>query len=99
MKEKKYYIYILVNRKYGTLYVGVTNSLIRRVSEHKAKDIKGFTKRHNVDQLMYYEIYGNAGQALHREKQLKKWHRSWKIALIEKENHNWDDLYYLLIKH
>jgi len=91
-KEKKYFIYILANKKNGTLYIGVTNSLKRRIWEHKEKLIEGFTKKYNINILVYYEDYNKIGQALYREKCLKKWKREWKIKLIEKYNNNWKDL-------
>ena len=96
MKELKYYVYILCNRQFGAFYVGVTNSLVRRIYEHKLGLIDGHSKKYNINQFVYYEIYGDIAKALHREKQLKRWHRDWKIELIEKENSNWDDLYGLL---
>ncbi len=94
---KNYYIYILASKKNGTLYIGVTSDLIRRVQEHKAKIADGFTKKYNVDKLMYYEQTENVNSALDREKSLKKWKRDWKIRLIEEENPNWDDLYFNII--
>ncbi len=89
---KKYFVYILTNKKNGTLYIGVTNSLKRRVWEHKEKLIKGFTEKYNINILVYYEFYDKIGEALYREKCLKKWNRAWKIRLIEKENYSWRDL-------
>ena len=88
-----YYVYILASRKYGTLYVGVTNSLERRIAEHKAKEVPGFTKRYEVDQLVWWRAYGEVTEAIHFEKQLKRWRRDWKINLIESENPHWSDLY------
>jgi putative endonuclease len=90
---KSYYVYILASQRNGTLYIGVTNSLIRRVGEHKAWLTDGFTKKYKVNKLVYYEIYGEISAAIYREKKLKDWHRKWKIELIEKENPNWRDLY------
>ena len=92
-KMKNYYIYILASRKNGTLYIGVTNDLVRRVSEHKKGEVKGFTQKYHVNELVYFERYSMINDAIRREKQLKKWNRSWKIALIEKENPSWRDLY------
>jgi putative endonuclease len=86
-KEFKYYIYILASKKNGVIYIGVTGNLRRRVWEHKNDLIEGFTKEYNVHDLVYFEIYGEVGQAIYREKQLKNWKREWKIALIEKENY------------
>jgi putative endonuclease len=93
MNAKKYYIYILASQKNGTLYIGVTSNLIKRISEHKDGIIKGFTKKYKIDKLVYYEVYGEIGLALYREKQLKKWKREWKLELIEKENPSWKDLF------
>ncbi len=97
MKEYLFYVYILSSRPNGTLYIGVTNNLYRRVCEHKFGDNEGFTKLYKVDQLVYYEIYGDIRVAVYREKQIKKWRRAWKIDLIEKENKNWDDLFATII--
>jgi putative endonuclease len=88
-----YWVYILASRKHGTLYIGVTNDLIRRVYQHKNKLIKGFTSQYNVTLLMWYEGYDNPTSAIEREKELKKWRREWKINLIERDNPDWDDLY------
>lgn len=89
-------VYILASKKNGTLYVGVTSNLIQRVWQHKNNIIDGFTKRYKVHKLVYYEIYADMPQAIAREKTLKDWKRSWKIKLIERFNHKWDDLYYTL---
>ena len=88
-----YYVYILASRYNGTLYIGITNELIRRVYEHKSKLIEGFTKKYNVDCLVYYEEINDVNAAIKREKQLKEWQRAWKIQLIEKDNPRWRDLY------
>jgi len=88
-----YYVYILASQKNGTLYIGVTNSLIKRIAEHKGGLIDGFTKKYKVHNLVFYEAYGEVGMALYREKQLKEWKRKWKLELIEKENSEWRDLY------
>ena len=94
MKEgKKYYVYILASSRNGTLYTGITNDLIRRIQEHKEKVIKGFTEKYNVDKLVFYEVYGEVGMAIYREKCIKKWNREWKLKLIEKNNPDWKDLY------
>ena len=93
MLNKQFYVYILANKRNGTLYVGITNNLIRRVSEHKSKLIKGFTSKYNVDKLVYYEVYDDSYNAINREKQIKGGSRNKKIELIEKDNKNWDDLY------
>lgn len=92
-REKKSYVYILANRPRGTIYIGVTENLCKRVWEHKNNIVEGFTQKYQIHDLVYYEKYGVIGQAFFREKQLKKWKREWKDVLIEKENSNWDDLY------
>lgn len=94
MKEKGYFVYILASRKNGTLYIGVTSDLVKRIWEHKENAISGFTKRYGVKRLVYFETYDSAENAILREKQLKKWNRKWKIELIEKTNSSWKDLYY-----
>jgi len=87
-----YYVYILTNRKDGTLYIGVTNNLIRRMFEHKNKLSVGFTKKYNIDILVYYEHTSNIESAIGREKAMKKWNHEWKVNLIEESNPNWNDL-------
>ena len=89
----QYYLYILASRRNGTLYIGVTNNLIKRVYEHKNNFIEGFTKEYRVHQLVYYEETRDVLAAITREKQMKKWNRAWKIELIEKDNSDWKDLY------
>jgi len=91
--EKCYWVYILASRIGGTLYIGVTNNLVRRVYEHRMDLVEGFTKQYGVHRLVYFEQYDSIEQAILREKRLKKWNRSWKIQLIEENNPNWDDLY------
>jgi putative endonuclease len=93
MGTRNFYVYILASRIGGTLYIGVTNDLIRRVAEHRLKLSKGFTKKYAVDRLVYFEQFDDTENAIKREKQLKKWNRAWKIRLIEELNPNWDDLY------
>ena len=88
-----YYVYLLASRKHGTLYLGVTNDLIRRVYEHKNKIVPGFTSRYGVDRLVWYECYDDPTTAIAREKELKKWRRDWKIRLIEEDNSDWADRY------
>lgn len=88
---RQYCVYIMTNRS-GTLYIGVTNDLLRRVHDHKAKQIEGFTKKYNVTKLVYYETGADIREAIAREKQLKGWRRSKKLALINSSNPNWDDL-------
>lgn len=90
---KRGYVYILANRHEGTLYIGVTSDLVKRVYEHKSKAVAGFSKQYNLDKLVYYEIFEDIEEAIKREKQLKNWHREWKINLIEQKNKNWNDLY------
>ncbi len=94
----QYYVYILASKKNGTLYIGVTNNLVKRTYEHKQNEVEGFTRRYNVHNLVYYEIYEDINEAILREKQMKKWNRQWKIKLIEKNNPSWNDLYNELIK-
>ena len=94
---KHYYVYILASKKNGTLYIGVTSNLIKRVWEHKNKLAAGFTKKYNITKLVYYEQYIDPQNALRREKRLKKYNRKWKLALIEKHNPEWNDLYAALI--
>ena len=93
MGARSYYVYILASKIGGTLYIGVTNDLIRRVAEHKLKLIESFTKQYGVVKLVYFEQFDDPENAIKREKRLKKWARDWKIALIEKDNPNWNDLY------
>jgi putative endonuclease len=88
-----YYVYILASRRNGTLYVGVTNDLVKRVHEHKADFVQGFTKRYGVHSLVYYESTSDVASAIQREKQIKKWNRAWKLRMIERQNPNWDDFY------
>ncbi len=97
MNHKTYYVYIMASRRNGTLYIGVTNDLIRRVYEHKNNGVEGFTETYRVHKLVYWEQSDNIESALQREKQLKKWNRQWKIALIEKQNSNWQDMYEQLL--
>jgi putative endonuclease len=92
-----YYVYILASRKNGTLYIGVTNDLVRRAYDHKSNVIQGFTEKYGVHNLVYYESYTDVRDALTREKRLKKWKRQWKINLIETKNPDWIDLYEQII--
>ncbi len=85
-------VYILASQTAGTLYIGVTSDLVRRISEHKNDLYSGFTKKHKVHRLVYHETFGSIETAIEREKKLKKWCRQWKIALIEKDNPYWEDL-------
>lgn len=87
----------MASKRNGTLYVGVTDDLIRRVYEHKTNVVEGFTEKYRVHKLVYWEQSDSVESALQREKQLKRWNRQWKIALIEKENSNWKDMYEQLL--
>lgn len=88
-----YHVYIMTNRKDGTLYIGVTNNLARRAYEHREKLADGFTRKYNLTKLVYYEAYTSAQEAIQREKNMKEWNRAWKIELIAKMNPDWRDLY------
>jgi len=90
--NRRFFVYILSNRRRGVLYVGLTNDLIRRLSEHKAKLVPGFTKTYGVVMLVYYEEYSSILEARAREATLKRWRRAWKIELIDKFNPDWRDL-------
>jgi putative endonuclease len=95
--DRRYFVYILASQKHGTLYIGITNDLIRRVYEHKQKVVPGFPRRYGVNKLVYFEIFDDPLSAIAREKQLKKWNRDWKIRLIEEANPEWADLYPTLV--
>lgn len=88
-----YYVYIASSQRNGTLYVGVTNNLIRRIFEHKSKLMEGFCNKYNIANLVYFEVHNSIREAIIREKQIKKWHRPWKIKLIEENNPTWEDLF------
>ena len=88
----QYFTYLVTNRKDGTLYIGVTNDLERRMYEHKNKLIEGFTSKYNLNKLVYFEQFQYVNDAIRREKQFKNWNRQWKIELIEKDNPDWNDL-------
>jgi len=90
---KLYYVYMLASQRNGTLYTGVTSDLIKRVWEHKNKFVDGFTRKHEVHQLVWFEQHEDVEQAILREKQIKKWNRAWKVNLIEAANPYWNDLY------
>ena len=92
MHGKTYYVYIMASKRNGTLYIGATNDLIKRVFQHKNNLADGFTKKYGVHTLVYYETTNDINSALIREKQLKKWNRKWKLELIEKDNPEWNDL-------
>ena len=91
--EMQYYVYLLASRKHGTLYLGVTNDLVRRVFEHRTNAADGFSARYDVKKLVWFEAYDEPTNAITREKELKKWRRDWKIRLIEESNPGWVDLY------
>ena len=97
IQKMEYYVYILANKRNGTLYIGVTNDLIKRVFEHKEKLVEGFSKKYDLSLLVYFESTSDVNSAIQREKQIKSWNRAWKLRLIEKENPNWNDLYPKLI--
>jgi putative endonuclease len=89
---KQYYVYILASQRNGTLYIGLTGNLAKRVYEHKIGLVEGFTSKYKVHRLVYYETYSNIYDAIAREKRMKKWKRQWKIQLIEETNPQWQDL-------
>ncbi len=89
---KNYAVYILTNYNQTTFYIGVTGNLKKRIWEHKNKVVEGFTKKYNLNKLVYYEITDNVETAINREKELKRWHRQWKINLIKETNANVNDL-------
>jgi putative endonuclease len=95
---KQYYVYILASKRNGTLYIGVTNDLYKRVYQHKNKVADGFTKKYGVNKLVYFEETPDVMSAIAKEKQLKNWHRQWKINLINEKNPEWRDLYEDIIK-
>jgi putative endonuclease len=90
---KQFYVYILASKRNGTVYAGVTSDLVKRVWEHKNKLVEGFTEKYGVDKLVFYEVHTDVENAIRREKQIKKWNRSWKLRLIEGKNPEWKDLF------
>ncbi len=96
--EAKFCVYIMANRPNGTLYVGVASNLLRRVYEHKAGMVEGFTKQYGIKILVWYEVHENAEAAITREKQIKEWKREWKINRIKEINPEWNDLYQEICK-
>lgn len=94
---KQYYVYILASKRNGTLYIGVTDNLIRRIYEHKNDMVEGFTEKYQVHLLVYYEVHSEINEAIQREKRIKKWKREWKLNLIEKVNPEWNDLYHRIL--
>jgi len=93
MVKKKPAVYILASKKNGTLYIGVTSDLVKRIWEHKNNLVEGFTKRYDVHHLVWYELHEEMASAIERERNLKEWKRSWKLRLIESSNPDWQDLY------
>ena len=91
--RKQFYVYVMASKRNGTLYIGVTSDLVKRVWQHKNGHVESFTKKYGAKMLVYYEIHENAENALTREKQMKKWRRAWKLRLIEEKNSQWKDLY------
>jgi putative endonuclease len=91
--DKEYYVYILASKRNGTLYTGVTSDLVKRIWQHKHNLVEGFTKKYNVENLVYYEVHDTPEGAITREKHIKKWRRVWKLRLIEERNPQWRDLY------
>lgn len=91
--EKQFYVYILASKPYGALYTGVTSNLKQRIWRHKNGVVKGFTKKYDIKNLVYYEVHQMAENAINREKIIKRWRRAWKVQLIENNNPNWKDLY------
>ena len=90
---KYYFVYIVTNKVRGTLYVGVTSDLARRVAQHKSKTFRGFTATYGLNKLVYFEMFGDVREAIRREKRLKRWNREWKIEAIEASNPYWRDLF------
>ena len=92
-------VYIVASKRNGTLYIGVTSDLVKRIWQHRNKEIEGFTYKYNVTQLVYFEFHADMASAILKEKQLKKWKRHWKLNLIEKENPHWIDLWDQIIDY
>jgi putative endonuclease len=88
-----YYVYIMASQRNGTIYIGVTNDLVRRVYEHRSVVVDSFTKRHAVKVLVFFEVHESIEAAIQREKSLKRWSRKWKLSLIERDNPTWRDLW------
>ena len=93
MKDHTYFLYILASKRNGTIYVGITNDLLRRVQEHREELVPGFTKKYAVKTLVYFEVHADIREAIAREKRVKRWRRVWKLQLIEKSNPQWLDLW------
>ena len=90
-------VYIIASKRNGTLYIGVTSDLVKRIWEHKNNMVEGFTKRYNVHRLVWYELHESMESAIIREKRLKNWKRKWKLELIESRNPKWEDLYHRIV--
>ncbi|TNE60205.1 MAG: GIY-YIG nuclease family protein [Alphaproteobacteria bacterium] len=90
---KSFFVYMVTNRKHGTLYIGVTSNLPKRIHEHRSNAVEGFTKQYSLHRLVYFEKLDDAENAILREKRIKEWKRAWKVQLIEKENPEWNDLF------
>jgi putative endonuclease len=95
--NKQPVVYILASKRNGTLYIGVTSDLVKRIWEHKNNMVEGFTKRYEVNSLIWYEVHENMESAIEREKRLKEWKRKWKLELIESSNPHWQDLYNTIV--
>ena len=93
-----YYVYFMSNSRDGTIYVGITNDLVRRVYEHRTNAVPGFTARYNLKRLVYFEEHSTAANAIQREKTIKHWVRAWKMDLIERNNPDWNDLYDQIVR-
>ena len=91
--DKQPCVYLLANKRNGTLYAGVTSNLVKRIWEHKSHLVEGFTKKYNVTLLVWYELHDSMESAIHKEKMIKNWKRDWKIKEIEQSNSEWNDLY------
>ena len=96
-KEHRYFVYLMASARNGTLYVGVTSNLAGRVGEHRDELFDGFTKKYGVHKLVWFEEFGDIHEAILREKRIKKWHRAWKLELIEKVNPEWEDLFMRIV--
>lgn len=92
-RDHQYFVYILASQRNGTLYIGVTNDLVRRVQEHREGLVPGFTRRYSVKLLVYFEVHYDINEAILREKRIKRWRRRWKLELIEAQNQQWRDLW------
>jgi putative endonuclease len=95
--EKRFFVYILATRKDGPLYVGVSSNLVLRIAQHREHVVEGFTKRFNVDLLVWFEAHASAEVAISREKQIKRWRRAWKVELIQRDNSEWRDLFETIV--